>query len=139
MQKMAEASAKREAEKSNTTNNSSWKATGEKQNINGYNCTKYVYTYDEKSKYATMDFWMTDDLKLDLGNNYMFGARLNEYKYSVNPNNKEMPHGLTIRTVMYNKKGIVVSQRDLKEFKKSADETYFDMSKFKVNDILGVL
>ena len=139
MKKMAEASAKREAEKSNTTNNSSWKATGEKQNINGYNCTKYVYTYDEKSKYATMDFWMTDELKLDLGNNYMFGARLNEYKYSVNPNNKEMPHGLTIRTVMYNKKGVVVSQRDLKEFKKSADETYFDMSKFKVNDILGGL
>ena len=50
-----------------------------------------------------------------------------------------MPHGLTIRTVMYNKKGVVVSERDLKEFKKSADETYFDMSKFKVNDILGVL
>ena len=139
MKKMAESSAKKEDEKIARTNISSWKATGEKQNINGYNCTKYVYTYDEKSRYATMDYWMTDELKLDLGNNYMFGARLDEYKYSVNPNNKDMPHGLNIRTVMYNKKGLPVSQRDLKSLQKSADETYFDMSKFKVNDILGGL
>ncbi len=139
MKKMAEASAKKEDEKSAATNTSSWKATGEKQNINGYNCTKYVYTYDEKSKFATMDFWMTDELKLDLGDNYMFGARLNEYKYSVDPKNKNMPHGLNIRTVMYNKKGVQVSQRDLKSLQKSADETYFDMGKFKVNDILSGL
>ena len=139
MQKMAEASAKKDAEKANTTNNSAWKATGEKQNINGYNCTKYVYTYDDNSKYASMDFWMTTEIQLDLGNNYIFGARLNEYKYSTNPGNKNMPHGLTIRTVMYDKKGVIVSQRDLKEFSKTADESYFDMSKFKVNDILSGL
>jgi len=139
MKKMAENSAKKEEEKIAATNTSSWKATGEKQNINGYNCTKYVYTYDEKSRYATMDYWMTDELKLDLGDNYMFGARLSEYKYSTNPKNKDMPHGLMIRTVMYNKKGVAVSQRDLKSFQKSADETYFDMSRFKVNDVLGGL
>jgi hypothetical protein len=139
MQKMAEANAKREAEKPATDNNSSWKATGEKQNINGYNCTRYIYTYDDNSKYATMDFWMTDEIKLDLGNNYMFGARLNEYKYSANPNNKNMPHGFTIRTVLYDKKGVAVSQRDLKEFSKTADEQYFDMSKFKVTDVMGLL
>jgi hypothetical protein len=139
MKKMAEASAKKEDEKSAETNTSSWKATGEKQNINGYNCTKYVYTYDDKSRFATMDYWMTDELKLDLGDNYMFGARLNEYKYSVNPKSKDMPHGLLIRNVMYNKKGVAVSQRDLKSFQKSADENYFDMSKFKINDILGGL
>jgi hypothetical protein len=44
-----------------------------------------------------------------------------------------------VRTVLYDKNGAPVSQRDLKEFKKSADEQYFDMSKFKVTDVMGLL
>lgn len=139
MQKMAEAGAKAEAEKNATGNHSAFKATGEKQNINGYNCTKYVYTYTGNKKYTTMDMWLTNDISLNLGDNYMFGARLNAYKFPSNPQNKEMKGGFTIRTVLYDQNGNPVSQRDLKEFKRSADEQYFDMSKFKVTDVLGLL
>lgn len=139
MQKMAEAGAKAEAEKSRSENHSSFKATGEKQVINGYNCTKYVYTYTDNKKYTTMDMWLTNDVNLNLGNNYMFGARLNAYKFPANSKNQEMKGGVMVRTVLYDKKGVSVSQRDLKEFKKSADEQYFDMSKFKVTDVMGLL
>ena len=139
MQKMAEASAKKDAEKNVTGNNSSWKATGEKQNINGYNCTKYIYTYNDNRNYSSMDVWMSTELSLNLGDNYMFGARLNAYKFPANPQYKEMANGFIIRSVLYDKKGNPVSQRDLKEFKKTADEQYFDMSKFKVTDVMGFL
>ena len=139
MQKMAEAGAKAEAEKSVRDNHSSFKATGEKQNINGYNCTKYVYTYTDNKKYATMDMWLTNDINLNLGDNYMFGARLNAYKFPSSSKNNEMKGGVMVRTVLYDKNGNPVSQRDLKEFKKSADEQYFDMSRFKVTDIMSVL
>jgi Domain of unknown function (DUF4412) len=138
MQKMAEAGAKAEAERG-TENHSSFKATGEKQNINGYNCTKYVYTYTDNKKYSTMDMWLTNDVNLNLGDNYMFGARLNAYKFPASSQNKEMKGGVMVRTVLYDKNGTPVSQRDLKEFKKSADEQYFDMSKFKVTDLMGLL
>jgi hypothetical protein len=139
MQKMAEAGAKAEAEKSATDNHSSFKATGEKQNINGYNCTRYVYNYTDNKKYSAMDMWLTNDINLNLGDNYMFGARLNAYKFPANPQNKDMKGGVMVRTVLYDKNGVPVSQRDLKEFKKSADEQYFDMSKFKVTDVMGLL
>jgi hypothetical protein len=139
MQKMAEAGAKADAEKNATDNHSSFKATGEKQNINGYNCTKYIYTYTDNKKYSTMDMWLTNDISLNLGDNYMFGTRLNAYKFPANSNSKEMKGGVMVRTVLYDKKGSPVSQRDLKEFKKSADEQYFDMSKFKVTDVMGLL
>ena len=139
MQKMAEAGAKADAEKNVTGNTSSWKATGEKQNINGYNCTKYIYTYADNRHYATMDVWLSTELSLNLGDNYMFGARLNSYKFPANGQKNEMTGGVMVRTVLYDKKGNPVSQRDLKEFKKSADEQYFDMSKFKVTDVMGLL
>ena len=139
MQKMAEAGAKADAEKSTTDNHNSFKATGEKQQINGYNCIKYVYTYTDNKKYATMDMWLTNDINLNLGDNYMFGARLNAYKFPSGSKNNEMKGGVMVRTVLYDKKGNPVSQRDLKEFKKSADEQYFDMSKFKVTDIMSAL
>lgn len=139
MQKMAEAAAKKETEKNVTGDKNSWKATGEKQNINGFNCTKYIYTYADNKHYSTMDVWMSTELSLNLSDNYMFGARLNAYKFPANPQYKEMAHGFIVRSVLYDKKGNAVSQRDLKEFKKSADEQYFDMSKFKVTDVMSFL
>jgi hypothetical protein len=139
MQKMAEAGAKAEAEKNGTTDHSSFKATGEKQNINGYNCVKYIYTYTDNKRYSTMDMWLTNDISLNLGDNYMFGARLNAYKFPASSQNKDIKGGVMVRTVLYDKNGTAVSQRDLKEFKKVADEQYFDMSKFKVTDVMGLL
>lgn len=139
MQKMAEAGAKYEAEKNVGSNTGSWKATGEKMNINGYNCTKYIYTYADNKHYSSMDMWLSNDINLNLGDNYMFGARLNAYKFPSNAQNKEMKAGVMVRTVLYDKKGNPVLQRDLKEFKKSADEQYFDMRKFKVTDVMSVL
>jgi hypothetical protein len=139
MQKIAEAAAKAEAEKTVTGNTSSWKATGEKQHINGYNCTKYIYTYTNNKRYTTMDVWLSTELSLNLGDNYMFGARLNAYKFPSSGQQSALKGGVLVRTVLYDKKGNPVSQRDLKEFKKSADEEYFDMSKFKVTDVMGIL
>lgn len=139
MQKMAEAGAKYEAEKNPDGNASSWKATGEKQNINGRACSKYIFTYQDNKSYSTMDVWLTKDLSLNLGDNYMFGARLNAYRFPETGQKSEMTGGVMVRMVMYDKKGNPVSQRDLTEFKKSADEQYFDMSKFKVTDVMSGL
>jgi len=44
-----------------------------------------------------------------------------------------------VRMIIYDKNGVAVSQRDLKEFKMSADEKYFDMSPFRVTDVMSVL
>lgn len=137
MQKMAEASAKKEAAK--PVAGDGWKATGEKQVINGYNCTLFKYTYTTDYHYSSFDAWVSKDVKLDLGDNYMMGARLGEYNFKGGTVNKDMPNGFMVRMVIYDKKGVAVSQRDLKEYKLSADEKYFDMSPFKVTDVMSVL
>jgi hypothetical protein len=139
LQKMAENAAKKEAERAGTDSKAGWKATGEKQVINGYNCTKFIYTYDTNPHYATMDAWVSTQVKMNLGDNYMFGARLNSYKFPANAGFKDMVNGFMVRSILYNKKGAPVSQRDLSEFKQSADPKYFDLSGFKVNDVLGLL
>jgi hypothetical protein len=69
----------------------------------------------------------------------MFGARLNEYKFPTDPKYKEMSNGFIVRSIFYDKKARPVQQRDLTQFTKTADEKYFDMSQFKVTDILSGL
>lgn len=139
MRKMIEAGARYEAEKNATSSSNSWKNTGERQNVNGYPCVKYIYTFSNDRNYSSMDVWLSAEVRLNLGDNYMFGARLSAYNFPPNPAYKEMANGFIVRSVIYNKKGNPVSQRDLKEFKKSANESYFDMSKFKVTDVMGLL
>ena len=138
MKKMIEKGAKKEAERMDD-GKASWKATGEKEKINGYNCTKFIYTYPNNPHYTTMDAWVSSEVRLDLGDNYMFGSRLNTYKFPENPEYKEMASGFMVRSILYDKKGRPDTQRDLIEFKKSADPKYLDMSQFKINDILSGL
>jgi hypothetical protein len=140
MQKMVEYEAKKSAAKEDESNDvTGWSNTGEKQNINGYNCTKFVYTYGQHANYASIDAWVSAEVKLNLGNDYMFGARLNEYKFPANPKYKEMTNGFVVRAVYYDKKGRAVQQRDLTQFTKTADEKYFDITPFKVTDVLSGL
>ena len=87
-----------------------------------------------------MDLWIAKDLRLELGNNYMMGARLNAYKFPDNGAYKDMAGGFVVRTVMYDKKGEITWTRTLREFTKGkADARYFDLSPYKVNDVLGGL
>lgn len=125
---------------SGTSFSHNWTDTGEKQNIDGYDCEKFTYTYeDTRSHYSTMDAWVSADVKLSLGNDYMFGKRLNQYKLPADTKNKALIDGFMVRTVFYDKKNRPVLQRDLTQFTKTADEKYFDMSPFKVTDVIDQL
>jgi hypothetical protein len=134
MQKMIEKQAKKEAERMEA--GGSWQVSDERQNINGFNCRKVIYTYPPKSKYSVMEAWVTDDARPNMSGNYMFGARLNSYKL---PSGAAYGNGFMVRMVMYNKKGKPVSERDLVSFENTADNHYFDLSGYKVNDVLSAL
>ncbi len=139
MKKMIEKGAQKEAERADNGDKASWKATDERQTINGFNCRKFVYTYPDNRHFSTMDAWISTEVKLDLSDNYMFGARLNSYKFPENKDLSDMPNGFMVRSVLYNKKGKPENQRDLVALQKTADEKYFDMSPFKINDVLSGL
>ncbi|WP_118972325.1 DUF4412 domain-containing protein [Taibaiella koreensis] len=139
MQKMIEKGAQKEAERSRSDDKASWKATEERQTINGYNCRKFIYTYPDNPHFATMDAWVSTEVKLDLSGNYMLGARLSSYKFPDHPEYKDMINGFMVRSILYDKKGKPEMQRDLVELKPSADEKYFDLSPFKINDVLSGL
>ncbi len=139
--KMAEKMAKKEAEREEADNNmTGWKATDVYETINGFKARKYIYTYDKNPKYSTMEAWLSKDISINLSGNYMMGARLDSYKFPASSNTaKDMVEGFIVRQILYNKKEEPVSQRDLKSFTKTADEKYFDMSGFKVIDVLSAL
>lgn len=139
MKKMMERGAQKEAERIDQGSNVSWKATEERAVINGFNCRKFIYTYSDNSRYTHMDAWVSSEVKLDLKDNYLMGARLNSYKFPEQTEYKDMINGFIVRSVLYNKKGTPENQRDLVELKKSADEKYFDLSGFKINDVLDGL
>lgn len=139
MKKMVEKMARKEAERMQKGDGATWTATEEYQTINGYSCRKFVYTDSSQPDAATIDAWVSNDIHLDLNDNYMFGARLNAYRFPDQPEYKDMVNGFIVRTITYDKKGNREMQRDLVAFEKSADERYFDMSVFKVNDILSGL
>lgn len=63
-------------EKDNAANPtlSDFKATGEKQNINGYNTEKYIYKDNKGSSY---ELWTTNDIELPAG---FFGPEFKEVK-----------------------------------------------------------
>jgi hypothetical protein len=138
MKKMAEKMAEKEAARAED-GEASWTATDEYQKINGYNCRKFVYTYRSNPHFSSFDAWVSTEVKLDLSGNYILGARLESYKFPDQPAMKDMINGFIVRSVLYNKKGIMTSQRDLVTFSNNADEKYFDMSPFKINDVLSGL
>lgn len=116
-----------------------WEMTNEKKTINGYHCQKYIFTDSDGNK---MDSWVTKDISLDLSDNYILGSRIKDYaneKDAAKTANQNYPRGMMVRNIMYDKKtGNPTSQTDILSFKKSSDPKYFDVSKFKVNDVLDI-
>ncbi|RQO31652.1 hypothetical protein DBR32_06790 [Taibaiella sp. KBW10] len=139
MQKMAEKMAKKEAAKEEQGEQTAWVATSETRVINGFNCKQYIYTYPANPKFSTYEAWVSNDVKIKLDGNYMMGARVQSYNFTGTKTNKNLPMGYVVLGILYNKKGKPVNQRELKEMTKGAEERYFDMSPFKVNDVLDAL
>lgn len=139
MKKMIEKGAQKEAERMDNGEKASWQATDVREKINGYNCRKFIYTYPNNPHFSTMDAWVSTEVRLNLSDNYLLGARLNTYKFPEHSEYKDVMNGFIVRSILYNKKGKPENQRDLTEFKQSADEKYFDLSGFKINDVLSGL
>lgn len=117
----------------------SWKKTSEQQTINGFSSQKYVYTDNDGT---SMEVWATEDLTIDLRDNYLFGTQIKDYgiemegKQNIDPN---FPRGLAVRTLSYDKKGNLTTQMDITQFDNSYDPTYFDLKNYKVIDIIDKL
>ncbi len=135
-QKMAERAAKKAAEDMEEGEGDSISATSEYATFMGYKARKFLLT---RQNGTVIEEWVSIALKLNLGDNYVMGARLNSYKFPENPKCREMANGFVIRMVQYDKKGRVRYTRSLSRFDKTADEKYFDLSSFKVGDVLGGL
>jgi len=111
------------------------KATDEYATIAGYNARKYVMKSKDGKR---VDMWLSKDVKMNLGDDYMFGSRLNAYKVPSNPLFADMTNSYVVRMVAYDDNDNISMTQTLSEFTMGkADETYFDMSGYKVTDILS--
>ncbi|MDT0294604.1 DUF4412 domain-containing protein [Mesonia ostreae] len=123
--------------------NGEWIRTEDQKEINGYTCRKYVYTnMKEKMK---MYAWVTQDISIDLTGNHLFGGQIidfstNSANTSSVKRNKNYPNGMMVRSVYFEKNRDTPSmQMDITSFTEKSDSRYFDLSDYKVTDVLGGL
>jgi hypothetical protein len=138
MQKMMERAVDKAANNKDG-NNITVKATDQIESISGFKCRKFIFTYPDDNKYKTMEAWYTDESILDLKHNYVMGARLGSYKFPSNPEFKDFANSFMVKSVLYDKKDVAVYEKVLKSASKTVDPKYFDMSAFKINDVLNQL
>lgn len=115
-----------------------WEKTNQHKTIHGHYCRKYIYTSEEGDR-AVM--WFTKEISIDLSDNHLFGGQIKDFAadktFQKNPN---APSGLMVRNQFYEKGDDEPStQMDIVTFKKSYDPVYFDLSGYKINDILDRL
>lgn len=136
-QKMAEKLAENvDIEQSTGT----WEKTNEHQTINGYDCRKYVYTAEEGTK---MVMWFTKAISIDLSDNHLFGGQIKDYSFDDQPStaqNLNAPSGLMVRSTIYEEgEDEPSTQTDITTFEKTYDPRYFDLTGYKIIDVLGKL
>jgi len=122
--------------------NGKWERTNEQKEINGYNSRKYIYTNaKEKTK---MHAWVTQDISIDLTGNHLFGGQIKDFSKSTLASSKKVDEnffrGMMVRSVYFDKnKDTPSSQMDIITFNKTSDPKYFDLSGYRVSDVLGKL
>lgn len=135
--RMMEKTAEREAERTAADGGPTLQATDEYGSINGYRCRKFVQA---GQRGTSTDLWVSNAIRLDLSGNYMMGARLDAYRFPDNPQYKDLAKGFIVRSVYYDDRGKVKYTRTLSAFNKGkADEKYFDLSGYKITDVLSGL
>ena len=136
-QKMAERAAKKAAEDYEEGDGVTLEATDEYASIHGYKARKFILT---QANGTVMEQWVSNGPKLVLGDNYVMGARLNSYRFPDNPKYKDLSAGFVVRMVQYDKKGKIKYTRTLSRFEPGkSDEKYFDLSDYKITDVLSGL
>lgn len=117
----------------------SWEKTSEVETINGFKSRKHIYTDNDGT---SMIIWATNDITIDLSDNYLFGTQIKDYAVDLEGKSNDdpnIPRGMAVRTISLDKNGTQVSQMDIKQFEKSYDADFFDLSKYRVNDIIDKL
>lgn len=136
MEKMIQQAQKKQGgkEKSGT-----FTKTSEEKTINGHNCTKYVYTGADGEK---ADMWFAKNAQLKLTRDHIFGTSIKQLTEAApqSAQKGDTPEGMMMRSVFYDKKtGKPSMQSDVLSFDNKYDPAYFDLSGYKVNDILDGL
>lgn len=113
-----------------------WTATGNSKNINGFNCKEYIYTEDETKKNV---FWLATNIfsKPIFFHTYIpFPADL---KTTDNINKAPFPANSTIIKAEFYEKDVKVSEFEIKSYSTKSDPKSFDISKYRIVDILDSL
>jgi len=116
-----------------------WTKTDEQKQIYGYKSRKYIYT--NKKEKTKMHIWTTQDISIDLSGNHLFGGQIKDFSTnSASASTKvdeNFPKGVMVRSVFFEKnRDNPSTQMDLTTFKESSNPKYFDLSNYKVTDVL---
>lgn len=135
--KMMERQAAQEQEREGNGGRTTVKETNDYATFAGYKARKYIITLSDGRR---MDAWVSKGIKVNLKDDYMLGARLNQYRFPENTGYKNMEDGIVVRMVMYDKDNeTIMTTRTMMSYTADADEKYFDLTGYKINDVLNGL
>lgn len=101
--------------------------------ISGYTCKKYVCTQDDGSY---VEMWITNSKVIKLDTFFVYGLQVNTQAKNKDEN---FPQGFLVQYSHYNKKGILTTQRTLIKAEQKVDESYFDLSAYKIQNVVDFL
>lgn len=112
-----------------------WERTTETKTINGYACQKYICRYENGSY---VEVWSTKSPVIQFPANYLLGMQMQKLG-TLNKQNASVPTGTIVDMIFFDKAGKMQSQRTLQKVNKGAEDQYFDMSQFRINDVIDAL
>lgn len=112
-----------------------WEKTNETKTINNYACQKYICK-NEDGTYV--EVWSTKNAVVQYPANYLLGMQMQKIS-TIASKQQDIPTGTIIDMLFYDKNNKIQYQRTLQKINKNAEEQYFDMSPFKINDVIDAL
>lgn len=117
------------------TSQGKWTSSGKTANINGYNCSEYIYT-EGKDK---MILWIASNVYKQVPQFHLMLPATIDFSKVDTPADlpvKWTPNSAVIKSEFY-ENGIKLHDYELKSYSDKVDQKLFDLSKYEVMDMLN--
>lgn len=120
----------------NTESTGTWTTTGSQKSINGFNCFEYIYTDEEGNKNV---FWIAANVFKKQLHFHSFLPFPTDLKTEKEVNKAPFPANATIIKAEFYKDDVKITEFEIKSYQSTSDPKSFDISNYRVIDVLDGL
>lgn len=120
----------------NTDQKGTWTATGNKATINGFNCSEYIYVDEDGNKQV---FWLATNVFKKPLYFHSFLPFPVDIETQKEVGNAPFPKNATIIKAEFYENDVKVTEFEIKSYQPTSNPSSFDLSNYRVVDVLDGL